>query len=217
MADDKTGFFSGIFNPDRAVPVDKTVSNIDSVIKKLGKIDSDGAAEHVEALKKHSEILADHKLKLENAINNNGDVNAAKSALREVNKEAAGGIKAGRSHIRGVNSYLRGQMVGRIATSKPALIIGGLVAAAGALSWISSKRDSQVKESQSALRDMQTQAMKADIMAMQQPMVGANTMMGLQPVAGDHANRVLAARNGGMGVDTSNPAMSAGNFDVARS
>ncbi len=222
MADGKTGFFSGLFNPDRAVSVEGTVSGIDSLVAKLGNIDSAAAAEHIEILNKHNTRLADHQLKLENAVNSGGDVNAAKAALREANKEAASAIKSGKSHIRGVNSYARGQMISRIMTSKPAMIIGGAAVAVGALSWLSSKRDSQVRESQEALRAKNMEAMQSDIMTMHQqqaasPMVGANTMMGLEPVHGDHAQRILAARSGSVGIDTSAPNMSAANYEVARS
>ena len=109
---------------------------------------------------------------------------------------------------------------GKIGLRTPLIVGGVLAAGVGVATFLGRKRADKAKESQMALRDNQMEAMKADIIAnqqaMAQPAIGANTMMGLQPVAGDHANRVLAARNGGMGVDTSNPNMTAANFEAAR-
>ncbi len=113
---------------------------------------------------------------------------------------------------------------GKIGLKTP-LIAGTLLAAgAGVAMWMNGKNKEKARDSLETLRAGQMQSTQADIMALQQqnaammnPAVGGNTLMGLQPVAGDHANRVLAARGGNMGVDVSNPNMTAANFEAARS
>ncbi len=113
---------------------------------------------------------------------------------------------------------------GKIGLKTP-LIAGTLLAAgAGVAMWMNGKSKEKARDSLETLRTGQMQSTQADIMALQQqnaammnPAVGGNTLMGLQPVAGDHANRVLAARGGNMGVDVSNPNMTAANFEAARS
>lgn len=132
-------------------------------------------------------------------------------------------IKRGFSAIAGAVGYVAGgvgkavngvgYMAGRAGLKTPlkfAAIGTGVVGAAavavaatvGGVAWMSSKRNSAAKESQRDLQEQQTNAMRAEVTSMQ------GTMMGLPPKEGDHARRVLASRNGGMGgVDISNPAV----------
>lgn len=198
-------FIKGIFNPDRNVNAEKTAKNLNKTIKSLSNHGGTEAREHIAALEKHAAELAKHKINYENAVISGSGVAEAKSAFRDANKEVNNAIKAGRSHISGEKSYVRGQRFGRIVSSKPVLIIAGLAAAIGAVSWVGNKRKEKIRDSQNELRDQKIDSMRTENTAVQaQP--STNTLMGLEPVAGDHAARVVAGRNGGMGgVDASNP------------
>ncbi|MEQ1705676.1 MAG: hypothetical protein ABL867_06855 [Rickettsiales bacterium] len=109
-------------------------------------------------------------------------------------------------------SFARGQTVGKILKSKFFIIpvaIGTAAVLAGKIISGKNKRDrAELVEN----RNQAIAAQQAEVDA-----IKANTMMGLAPAPGDHAARVLAGRSGAaMGIDASNPNMTAANFEAVR-
>lgn len=111
----------------------------------------------------------------------------------------------------GKATHAVGYAFGRSGVAKPLKFAGVAAvvatAVAGVALWAGNRRSEKARESRDELHQQKMDSMRAE-MATMQPQVGANTLMGLEPTPGDRAARVMAARNGGMGLDASNPPVS---------
>lgn len=165
----------------------------------LGKLDTPESREHIGYVNG-----ARNEWKQTEALHNASPSDATREAVQKAKGNYHDTLKAGKSHLSDAKSFARGQMVNRVVTSKWFLVPAVAAATVGAISWMAGKRAEKARESRDELRNQRIESARAEMAAMQSQ-VGANTMMGMEPQPGQHAQRVIAARNGGMGIDTSNP------------
>lgn len=222
-----SGFFSGASSGGDLRNADAFMKKIDKTISKLHKSGHAEADAHLQELIKLKTNYGSSLDGYSNAMRSGVNVDTAKEAFTAAHGEVKGAFKKANSFILRSNWVGRGQKFGSFMASTPgkivaatvgipALLVGGAMAA-GVISGSRSKRDMASREE---LMDKQVTAMNSEVAALQQQNAtvmaqrGGNTLMGLDPVHGEHAQRVVAGRNGGMGIDTANPSMTAANFEA---
>lgn len=210
---------------------EKFLADMDALIGGLGKSDSSAAGEYIKTLQENREKFGNALNGLNDAVRAGSGVKEAKEAFNSARSDANQAFKGAKKHLSGYKWSGRGAAVGRFmgstagkvvtgAVAIPTLLIGGAVAAG----LFSASRNKKSMESREELQMRQLEATNAEVAALQQQTaamqqqraMGGNTMMGMQPVHGEHAQRVLAARGGNMGIDPSNPNMSAANYEAVR-
>ncbi len=194
--------------------VEKTERHLNNSVADLNKL---GKKEEAAALLRLNERLGDARVHHANPAEHNMNVEAAKENLLKIHKEAAEKAKEAKAQVKTLKWQNRGNKFGKVVRSKlfivPAAVVGAITAAA----MFSSKRAKQERAEEVAGREQKTQEMREDVAALRAVQNGQNTLMGIPPTPGDHAARVLSARNGAAaGIDTSNPALNM-NYDVVRS
>lgn len=162
-------------------------------------------AQHYEALKAARDA---HKAALKTGVG----VAEATKTLGDAHKAAAPVLEKASGFVSDAKSFARGERIGKIITNKPLMIATAATAAIIALVKHSSNKAKRERAEEVANREQQLAAMREETNMIR----GANTMMGMTPTPGDHAARVLSARNGmAVGLDTSNPPVDM-NYQVVR-
>jgi|GEM_PF-4463139 len=185
------------------------IGGVEKISEKLPKYNGEKL---VDPLKKAGAEVADKFAAYKGAVATGVGVTEAREALSESRKAATGILKEAKSHIGDIKSFARGNFIGKILSSKFFLVPAAIVAATVVLAKLVSGKNKRSRAELVENRNQAIAAQQAEVDA-----IKANTMMGLAPAPGDHAARVLAARSGAaMGIDTSNPNMTAANFEAVR-
>ncbi len=148
-------------------------------------------------------------------------VNEAFESLKGAHAEAAGHVESANSYLKGIKSQIRGERLGKLTGNKKLLVGIGAVAALGGLISYSRSNAREKRAAEVANRQENLQQMREDVAVLRAAQngpnsAGQNTMMGMAPTPGDHAARVMSARNGAAaGIDTSNPPVDM-NYQVVR-
>lgn len=217
-------FFTGAGNGNDLRNAGKFISDIDKMITKLGKNGQDGAKEQITNLLKARNEYNAKVDGFSSALKAGSGVDTARDAFKTAHGEAKDAFKGARSYVRSSTWLNRGQKFGSFMASTPGKVIAGaiaiptlLVAGAAAAGMISSSRNKKAMESREDLMMRQMEKESAEVAALQQQTMAMqqqrNTMMGLEPVHGKFAEDVVNKRNGGMGMNTGNPAMTAANYE----
>lgn len=187
---------------------EKIIDGIEKISNKLPKFK--GGDELLDPLKKASAEVESKFAQYKNAVRDGVDVGAAKEALTDSRKAAAVLLKNAKKHVGDIKSLALGNSVGRVVSSKFFIVPAFIASATYIISKVFSGKEKQRRAELVENRKQNIAAQQAEVSEFK-----ANTMMGLAPAPGDHAARVMAGRSGAsMGINTSNPEMTAANFTV---